>query len=108
MLYLYLQHPTYKIVLVTSMGSEHPFRFLDLPKELRLIFYNYLPTRTNYHKHDAVQDDATSADAFKLFLESAESESGNNVPHHSAEIIPQVSIVILHKSKPGFAILSTC
>jgi hypothetical protein len=70
------------------------------------MIYSCLPIKTIYHKHDTVEDDTTSTEVFELFVESA--ESGNKVTDPSGGIIPQVSIVILHKSIPGLDIPSFC
>ncbi|KAF1914681.1 hypothetical protein BDU57DRAFT_454576, partial [Ampelomyces quisqualis] len=70
------------------------FRFLDLPKELRLMVYNFLPIRTTHLRLEP------NFDKDDVSWIPSSPNANHNDPHHS--------ITFLHKSLDGVAVMRTC
>jgi hypothetical protein len=74
------------------MTNEQPFRFLDLPTELRLMVYEYLPIKLTHHKIKVRQPS-------RLY---------NGTLMDDGDEDPESSLEVIRKTIPGLAILASC
>jgi hypothetical protein len=81
---------------------SQPFRFADLPKELRLIIYGSLPIETAHHAIESQWDSYESLSGMsRQFREYVEPTC------YDAEA-PKPMLTLLHTRFPSLAILRTC
>ena len=81
---------------------DEPVRFMDLPKELRLIVYEHLPIKTTHYKLDAEWLGCTElADLREAF------ENGDNYVSPEGIEVPKDSTILLHRTILGIAIPRT-
>ncbi|KAH3967944.1 hypothetical protein HBH98_165170 [Parastagonospora nodorum] len=73
--------------------TDRSFRFMDLPKELRLIMYEHLPIVMTHYKLDAEWDGSF--------------ENGDNYVSPGGVKVPKDSTIVLHQSILGVALLRT-
>lgn len=87
------------------MAQKEYFRFMDLPRELRLMVYEWLPIKTTHQKVRTPTIHKTTVSESILFSES--DAAGNNLTDQSGGKVPQASLVIVQKRLSGVAILCT-
>lgn len=92
-----------KDVLRLLGTMSEPFRFLDLPKELRLMVYDFLPIRTT-----PVDLEVEKNGNRRLVLEPLRDEERNLWKAEAGRELPKVFVAIVSQSIPGLAILRTC
>jgi hypothetical protein len=74
---------------------------MDLPKELRLMVYDFLPIKTTYHEIAANGDEfVQTQEHYELFLENT-----NNITFSDGTKLPQASIVMLQRTFPSLSLL---
>jgi hypothetical protein len=73
---------------------------MDLPKELRLMVYDFLPIKTTYHAIAANGDEfVQTQEHYELFLENT-----NNITFSDGTKLPQASSVMLQRTFPSLSL----
>ena len=86
---------------MTDSSEIKPFRFLDLPKELRLMVYEFLPVKTTHYAVEVEQIEGREEHRDIM------TEEGNTWMSQSGVEHPKSSIILAHKSIAGLAIMRT-
>jgi hypothetical protein len=86
---------------MTDSSEITPFRFLDLPKKLRPMVYEFLQVKTTHYAGEVEQIEGREEHSEIM------TEDGNTWTSQSGVEHPKSSIILAHKSITGLAIMRT-